>query len=354
MSLRPTKLSEILGNRAAVDLVREAVTSPEPVDDLLLYGSSSTGKTLMLTILQTEFSETVHFIDGREIGATKMENIKKGLESPYNVSDFFRGVPQKNKKVIIICDDIEDAGLSKLFFKKPRAVQFIGTTSAQSFRSFKASFKTKVLLVRPTTTSLVGLVSTLRGWTRPAAKMAIDKNVNDIRGLLQECSVCDSNPLRDPREDTVSCLMRTQADVRKNGGVTEWNYRQLESDRYNLKFHLFENYPDMTTNIEGVSESFSASDRDCLEHNDSGYFTALGVVVPLVQLTHKVNKRGRVSKLVSRKNQSIINRNRVRACRALYSPTGTCSLGETYLISKIKAVEADKNVIWMNKQFEIE
>jgi len=104
--------------------------------------------------------------------------------------------------------------------------------------------------------------------------------------------------------------------------------------------------------IEKAAESFSASDSDKIEHTGSEFFTAVGVLAPLVQLTHKVNKRGRVSKLVSRKNQSVINRNRLRTTRLKYSPSGSCGFLDTYLISKIHASSEDKNVIWMNKQFK--
>lgn len=145
--------------------------------------------------------------------------------------------------------------------------------------------------------------------------------------------------------------MRAQADYKRGANVQDICHH-LETDRYNLKFYLFENYPSLVTDLYRTAESFSAADTEVSEVTPSGLFTCMGVMTPLVELKHKISKRGRVSKLVSRKNQAVINHNRIQKTRSMFSPRGSCGLLDTYLVSSMYPNSKDKNIIWMNKQFK--
>lgn len=353
MALRPSKLGDFLENTKAVEVVTKAIESVHLVDDVLLYGESSSGKTCLLNLLKTMYADKVYFVESGDISTEKLENIRKGLETPYNVHDFFIRKIDPTKKIVLLCDDIDTISLTKNFFKKPRVVLMIATVNVQSYRSWKANFKTCLLLTRPDTKVLLPLVARDKGYTQVAARKLIEENRCDIRGILKSVHISSKEPLitRDPTEDTVNRLMRAQSDYRRNANVEDI-CRQLENDRYNLKFHLFENYPSLVTNLARTAETFSASDTEVNECTPSGLFTSMGVLTPLVELKHKISRRGRVSKLVSRKNQAVINRNRIRKTRNTYSPYGSTDLLDTYLVSKMYPHSKDKNIIWMNKQFK--
>jgi len=64
-----------------------------------------------------------------------------------------------------------------------------------------------------------------------------------------------------------------------------------------------------------------------------------------------MHKRTKSSKLISTKNQTIINTNRVKRVQQTYARY--CSLPELYLVTKILSSHGinDRNIIWMNKMF---
>ena len=351
MALRPSKLSEFLENTNAIDVVTKAILEDSP-DDILLYGESSSGKTCFLELLKRAYADKVYFVS-RDVCADKLENIRRGEESPYSVHDFFTSTIDPTKKIVLLCDDIETLGLSKQFFKKPRAVLLIATANLQSYRSWKTNFRTCVQLVRPTQEVLLPLVACEKACTEATARKLIEENRCDIRGILKSLHISSKEYVltRDPTEDIVTRLMRAQSDYHRGANVQDICHH-LEPDRFNLKFYLFENYPSLVTDMDRTAETFSAADTEASEHTTSGLFTCMGVLTPIVQLKRKINNRGRVSKLVSRKNQAVINHNRIHKTRTRYSPYGSFDLVDTYLVSSIYRSSKDKNIIWMNKQFK--
>jgi len=358
-SLRPQCLDEIICDKSVVSTIRDFLHNDEM--QLLIYGSTGSGKSMILEILVKEYSDKFHFVNGNEISSVRMEEIKKGLSSVFEVKDYFTGEAYLGKTPIILYDNIENSNVVKTFYKKPYKVKIIATSSLCEFRSQKANIKKHLFIERPKTEELIKHVNLEPNCKDiEMAKILVENNFNDIRGIFEDLKILSQvtkrcvHPLRNPTDDIITTLLRVQNDQLNTKIINQWHVNYLAGDRYNLKFYLFENYINFNKDLNNLSD---ISDLFCLWDNnndflDPEYLIITCIIETLYKFEKKLSNKGRVSKLVSSKNQSIINSNRMKSSRSKFL-TRNCPLEEMYLVSRIKASTVDKNVKWMNNQFKL-
>lgn len=352
-----TKLDDFYDNKPQIAQLKELIRSERTVS-CLIYGETGCGKSTMLRLLQEEFQSTRYAVvcDGQSM--SKIEDIKNGLDTPYTVEDYFKGCV--SKRPVMYVDNVDSWGFSKGFFKKPH-VLVIATTDLECFRQQKDRFSVVIKLDKP---SFRNFSSFLNGVMDQKIKSKETREIcanhsSDIRGLLQQMSLdgevtvdkSERGMLRDPSLDTISCLEKVLSIYKSTGKFNSVCCNMVESDKYNSLFLLYENYlswiPKDDTFVE-IPDIFSSFDIQGIDYSSDDFLTH-GTTLSALAKCSKISRKYRPSKLISRKNQTVINSNRFNVARRKYLPSG-CKT-DLYYIARIYG-DTDKNLIWINKMYK--
>jgi len=353
-----TTLDDFLENKAEIEQLEDIISSGK-ITSCLVYGSTGCGKSTLIGMLKKKFSDTIHAVDCEKLAISQLEEIKNGNHTPYTIEDYFSG--NIHKRPVIFIDDIENMSISKTFFKNTKVLT-IATADMTSFRQQKERFSILIKIEKPSFKSFGKIIKEKYPEIPDSinCKDLCSFQMNDIRGMLQQLDIGgDLNPkckdntlLRDPCEDTIAILNRALTTYNNIGKFNTTNVNSLEGDKYNCLFLLYENYLNWVKEDEYLNavEFFSSMDIKGLDYSENDFIThhtTMGIISKL----NKIHKRFRPSKLISRKNQTVINKNRTTYSKRKFLPY--CEHQDLYLVCKILKTDTDKNLIWLRKQFKL-
>jgi hypothetical protein len=162
--------------------------------------------------------------------------------------------------------------------------------------------------------------------------------------------------IRDPYFDIEQTIYKIYEEYKINKKITLICQRLIEQDKYNNIYFIYENYIQWTNKKEVdkrhiISEILSICDLHMnLKEYNTEYMTSICIGIYIYM--DKMSKKNRPSKVISRKNQTIIHNNRFKKFKNNNNYRNYDNV-ELYLISKIHNDSKDKEIIWLNKQFKL-
>jgi len=289
-------------------------------------------------------------------------NIKKGVECAWNVQDYLSGIT--NKKPIIIWDDIDiSKKFTSQFYKPPNNVPSISIINSISFRQWKAHCSNQIEIVKPKMEYLTEYIKNEYNITSSSIHKVILQNNYDIRAIHKQFEISnkleviknyDYKWIRDPYFDIEQSIYNIYEEYKKTKDLNKTCHKIIEADKYNNIYFIYENYIQWTNKKDIdkrliISEMLSICDlhMNIKEYNIE-YMTS--ICLRIFTHIHKMSKKNRPSKVISRKNQTIIHHNRFTRFKISNNYRNYDNI-DLYLISKIHHDSNNKEIIWLNKQF---
>ena len=331
---------------------------------ILIYGPTGSGKTTLIRLLMEKYKHDLHPINVKDFDYTRIMNIKKGIECQWNVEDYMNGLT--DKKPIIIWDDIDiSKKFTSLFYKPLNKVPCISIINISTFRQWKVHCSNQVEIVKPKMEYLIEYIKSEYKINTLSIQKIILQNNYDIRAIDNQFKFSnkveliinkDYKWIRDPYFDIEQTIYKIYEEYKKTKKLTITCQRLIEQDKYNNIYFIYENYIQWANKKEIdkrhiISEILSICDLHMnLKEYNTEYMSSISIGIFI--FLDKMLKKNRPSKVISRKNQTIIHHNRFKKFKINNNYRNYDNV-ELYLISKIHNDSNNKEIIWLNKQFKI-